>query len=635
MCGICGLVGVSDAGIVKRMCDAIAHRGPDDEGLYTGSEATLGARRLAIIDLSTSAHQPMSNEDGSLWLAFNGEVYNYRELRSELQRRGHVFRSNGDGETLLHLYEEHGEACVQHLQGMYAFAIWDSLRRRLFIARDRLGIKPLYYAQKGNLFVFASEIKAMLASGLIAKEVDHQAISHFLSFGAVPAPRTILREVHALLPGHWLRLQGGKLAVERYWDVEFAEQPPQRDEREWAKALLEQLRESVRSCMVSDVPLGAFLSGGIDSSAIVGLMSSLVSQPVRTFSVRYDAGGAQYDESPYARMVAQRFGTEHTEVVVTEGDVAERLDDIVWHMDQPSHDGLNSYFVSKAARTGVTVALSGLGGDELFAGYGNFKFARRMERLRPFSSLLSPLTQSAVVAADGLMPASYRNHWLWQQVGKGLLARYPTTARAYAVRLFYDEAEKRRLLQGGLVNRNGHETSLGLIEGLAQRVSGADTVNQISYLEMRSYMADTLLRDADVMSMAHSLEVRVPYLDHRLVEFAATVPPELKLRGAVHKYILKESLKELLPNEILNRPKMGFSFPLAIWLRGNSLRHVVDSCLTREAVERRGFFRWREAAAVRDDFYRLSPESPTVYRMCQRLWTIVVLELWCRRYLDS
>ncbi len=641
MCGIVGIVGTGAPESIGRMVNTIIHRGPDDVGFYADGKVLLGVCRLSIIDLSPLGHQPMSNEDDSLWIVYNGEIYNYRELNYDLRQRGHSIKSNSDTETILHVYEEYGEDCVSYLQGMFSFVIWDKKTQSLFAARDRLGIKPLYYSQIEGRFLFASELKALLASGLIPREVNPAAIQHYLSFGAVPAPMTIWKNVWALLPGHRLTYSKRRLKTEQYWDARTAvsESPSHISTEEAKREVRRLLEEAVRIRLMSDVPLGAFLSGGIDSSIVVGIMSQFSDRPVRTFSVGYDAGNDTFDERRYALLVAQHFHTDHQEVVVRSSDVLSALDKIIWHMDQPSHNALNSYVVSQAAASGVKVALSGLGGDEVFAGYSTFEFIRLLRHFHVVQKITPLVLKETVAKINGILSPRLRAQWPWR-VGMGVVGAYSSLVDQFAViRFFYEDGEKVGLLtpefQRMLNDSSQIEPSLELLNQLAEAGHGKDIINQVSYLELKSYMPDVLLRDVDVMSMAHSLEVRVPLIDHRLVEFVLGLPGNLKARGFRDvKWLLKESVRDLLPPEILHRKKAGFAFPMSIWLHEPAFREVVEDCLSRQSVWKRGIFDWRTVEQVKKQFYehRQFGNSGQIWL---RVWILTVFELWCRTYLDG
>lgn len=640
MCGIFGVyscTGLDNARDFNKAVSTLRHRGPDDQGQFRDEHVFLGHTRLSIIDLSPLGHQPMSNEDGLVWIVYNGEIYNSLELKKDLELKGHVIKSKCDTETIIHLYEEYGPDCVHYLRGMFSFVIWDKGHCRLFGARDRLGIKPLYYSlPRSDLFLFASEIKTLLASGLISKAIDTEAIYHYLTFGAIPGPSTILKDVCTLLPGHRFMFHNGHLDVDRYWDVKFHTQTLVKDEREWIEGLRQHLEEAIRIRLRSDVPLGIFLSGGIDSSAIVGLTSQMISGPVKTFSIGYDVGGSVYNETHYAKTVAQRFCTDHTETIICGEDIANALDNIIWYMDQPTHNALNSYFISLVARTSVTVALSGLGGDELFAGYSTFRYAQKLADIGLTANI--PITiGDKVRKLSSLFPSRYQTTSLWRNA-MGVLGAFPTIADQYAaVKCYFSENEKQKLISSSFRSALpiSCSTSVCLLKSLLSHVEGANIVDQIQYLELKSYMPDTLLRDIDAMSMAHSLEVRVPLIDHKLVEYAASIPSILKLNGVQTKYVFIEAIKDLLPNETLKRKKMGFGFPMGIWMQYGKLRNVIDDCFTQQSVNKRGLFQYESVQKVYKDFYRNEGSPIENYWVYQRVWLLTILELWCRKYLDE
>ncbi len=573
MCGIAGTVGLADRDIVKLMIEAIAHRGPDDQGIYLDSanQVALGHRRLSIIDLSAAGHQPMSYGDGRYWITFNGEIYNYQEIRLILEQHNHRFKSTTDTEVILAAYAEWGSACVEHLRGMFAFAIYDSGSHpddaHLFLARDRFGIKPLYYAQINGVFLFASELKALRASGLISAQVDHQAIWDYLSLGSVPQPRTIFADVKALLPGHVMLLKhGNEIKTYRYWDIATNSEQnfPKAnitDRVTAAQQLRHLLEESTRLHLIADVPVGAFLSGGIDSTAVVGLMSQYVSHPIKTYSIGFESQHSHLSELKWAKLASERFQTDHTEVIVTADEVAREYDNLICAIDQPSIDGTNSYFVSKATRTGVTVALSGLGGDELFAGYPHF---RRLKLANQLNQLFQLVGNPGKKLALNLLPSKYFTfRQLKKFIGESPLA-WHTTIRSLA-----DEEYKQKITSHTLQER----CEMIPLSDFYKRIlkTNLDVVAQMSYVELNGYMVNTLLRDVDAMSMAAALEVRPLLLDHVLAEFAFAQCSEFKLTGTTGKSLLIDALRDLIPEPIIKRPKMGFQMPLWDWLTGSLL----------------------------------------------------------------
>jgi asparagine synthase (glutamine-hydrolysing) len=570
------MLGNVDAALLGRMTAALEHRGPDDQGQWVdlSRAIALGQTRLAVIDLSPGGHQPMHYGHGRLTAVYNGEIYNYLEIRAVLERKGYAFTSACDTEVLLAAYDCWGVEAVHQLRGMFAFAIFntqpDSTHPRLFLARDRFGIKPLYYSIQNNTFLFASEINALLASGLIERKMEPQAVWDYLSLGAIPPPLTIVHSVHALLPGNALCVDD-HLALRHwhYWDLLENARARFSDLKKLtfadaARQLRQRLEEATRLHLVSDVPVGAFLSGGIDSSIVVGLMSQYVSEPIRTYTIGFEDQYARLDEILWARKLASRFSTRHTEVVLTGEEVAGEYDQLVQSIDQPSFDGTNTYFVSKATRQGVKVALSGLGGDELFAGYVHFASLAKAERhARRIPAFLRP----AIARAANLLP---------QRVSNRLPgAVFDPLDRHARIRRFASETVKRRMANPSW----WRQASLAPIETYYRLLvhPELDEVALVSYVEVRGYMSHTLLRDVDAMSMAHALEVRPVLLDHCLAEFAFMLPPAHKLNPSGGKRILIEATRDLIPEEILTRPKMGFGMPLFEWLCGPLAQRALTS----------------------------------------------------------
>ncbi|HEV8700171.1 MAG TPA: asparagine synthase (glutamine-hydrolyzing) [Candidatus Polarisedimenticolia bacterium] len=645
MCGIFGIVGDPVPAGIDRACDAMRHRGPDDRGTYLDAGAGLGMTRLAILDLSRAGHQPMGTEDDSLWIVHNGEVYNFGEERRRLEAKGLRFRSHTDTEVILRLYEELGPACIDRLRGMFAFAVWDARNRRLFAARDRLGIKPLYYAWDSHRLVFASELKALLASGLVEGRLSMEGLALYLTFGYVPSPCTLIEGVQALQPGHHLTLEKGRLTVRRYWDLPTGSDrhaSRSADEREAAAELRALLTESVRLRLISDVPIGAFLSGGIDSAAVVALMAEARSGPVKTFSIGFDADGKTLDETDDAGFLAKHLGTDHTRRIVTGREVADLVDRLGRALDQPSFDGINSYIVSQVARTGVTVALTGLGGDELFAGYPHFWRLHWEYRNGGWPHTIQRSIKTALAGAGTLIQPWFRGTPLdryadWARVQHGFVTRYGLS------HTLFPPAQQHALCTPGLA-------ASAPIGRLASDYLGAlddprahDLIARVSRLDLKGYMAHRLLRDMDAMSMAHSLEVRVPLIDHRLVEFAYALPASYKYqpgsaappggereasyRQLGAKRILIDSVRDLLPVGYEDRPKTGFHLPMASWMKSD-LRPAVDDLLSRESVRRRGLFRPEAVARLLAGFH--GGAVPW-----HQVWALAALELWQRQVLYS
>lgn len=625
MCGIAGIVKLNgpvtleDIAAVQWMMDAQAHRGPDDDELYQDSRVVLGHRRLAIIDLSEAGRQPMSNEDGTVRVSYNGEIYNFRELREELLSRGHRFHSQTDTEVLVHGYEESGlEGLLERLRGMFAFALYDprpyplSLTPRLFLARDRLGKKPLYYTCQNGVLLFASELKALLASGLIERRLNPAAVMAYLTLGSVPAPLTMIEGVKALPPGCFLTFQDGKLELKPYWQLAF-EEDSSLTEAEALEQVRSLLKEAVRLRLVADVPVGAFLSGGVDSSTIVALMREATGGTLRTFSMVFREEA--FNEGSFAKRVARGFETEHTEYVVTPEEVLKELPRIIEAMDQPTIDGVNTYFVSKITRqSGTIVALSGIGGDELFGGYSSFRLVPWLYRLSQVAHTLPGVTW-ALDRTVGLLGKNGRAHKL-----RTLFRYAPCPEAAYlTVRGLFLDPLLDMLVHPDLLEQALQErTPLAYLRGITCDHNCGSLRNTVSLLELRAYMHNQLLRDTDVMSMAHSLEVRTPFLDHRLVEFLAKVPASYKFAGRP-KRLLLEALNGKLPKEVTDHPKWTFTFPFEHWFRSDPawrvaledmLQGTSDGVLNPCAVSHL----WKQFLAERVHW--------------SRVWAIAILTLW-------
>ncbi len=617
MCGIAGIVNLEGGpvvpGDVRRMCDVMRHRGPDDEGLYLGACAGLGMRRLSIIDLETG-RQPIHNEDRTVWVVLNGEIYNFRELRQDLKSRGHAFYTLTDTETIVHLYEEYGDRCVDHLRGMFAFALWDEKQRRLLLARDRLGVKPLYYAEIAGRLVFASELKALLELSYVEPEINWRAASHLFTFLTTPASDSIVQGVHKLPAAHLLVATPGRRArVFPYWDVRFA---PDRDRT--AGDLVEELRalvdESVRLRLVSDVPLGAFLSGGLDSSAVVASMARHLPGPVKTFTIGFK--DRAFDESAHARRVAREFGTEHHELVL-EPDVIDIVEDIAWHLDEPFGDtsAIPTYMVSKLAAGHVKVVLSGDGGDELFAGYDKYTVEARRRALR-----LPGPARRIIGAVAALLPPGMKGRNFLRNLALDAPHRYLDESTLFR------RDDKERLFLPEVLGRMGDGDPWSEELGYLERADG-HWLSAARYMDLKAYLPLDILTKVDRMSMAHSLEAREPLLDHRLVEFAATIPPEMMLRGGTTKWIFKEAMRGILPDDIIDRRKHGFAVPLGRWFRGKLGGFVRDLLLTKRSRER-GIF---NPAAI-ENLVRSHEEGR---RLDLEVWTLLSFELWCRAFVDA
>ncbi|MCI0490566.1 MAG: asparagine synthase (glutamine-hydrolyzing) [Blastocatellia bacterium] len=605
--------------VLSAMCGVIEHRGPDSEGFYLEGGAALGMRRLSIIDLVTGS-QPISNEDGSVWIVFNGEIYNYREIRGRLIERGHTFQTNSDTEVIVHLYEDEGEACVEQLRGMFAFAIWDARERKLFMARDRVGVKPLHYCLTGDTLIFASEIKSLLQHPFAGREVNLEAISDFLSYGYVPDPATAFRGIFKLPPGHTLTFKDSRLTIRPYWDFHYPETragSPVREESYYIERLRELLAESVGLRLISDVPLGAFLSGGIDSSTVVAMMARHMDRPVKTFSIGFSE--SSFDELHYARIAARYFNTDHHEFVVTP-DVCKIVEEIVWHHDEPFADvsSIPTYIVSKLAREHVKVVLSGDGGDELFAGYDRYIIDRKRER---FERIPAFIRRNLMLKASRILPrAAYGKNFL-RNVALYGGARYIDSIS------YFDEHAKRDLLSDDVLRSlGGHDSSESFKEIFAAPAS-KQRIDHLLYLDSKTYLPGDIMTKVDRMSMAHSLEAREPLLDHKLIEFAQTIPASLKLHGLASKYIFKQAVKGLIPDEIISRPKQGFGVPINRWFN-NELRELLYDTLTDARTRQRGLFNQRAVRAILDEHRRGRRDN------ARHLWELLVLELWHRTFID-
>jgi asparagine synthase (glutamine-hydrolysing) len=628
MCGICGVYEYEnpvsvDSHVLGDMLSAIQHRGPDDSGVYFDEGLAIGMRRLSIIDLS-GGKQPISNEDGTIVTVFNGEIYNYQEIREQLQSRGHTFATASDTEVIVHLYEDFGDECVQHLRGMFGLAVWDARRRRLFVARDRLGIKPLYYTQAGGRLIFASEIKAILQHPAAQVHLNIPALGNFLSLKYVPAPQTMFEGICALPPGCSLTCDAHGLRVRRYWDLSFANQSTSHaSEETYAEQLEALLRESVKLHLVSDVPFGAFLSGGLDSSTIVALMSQFLNEPVKTYSVGFEGDAETFSELPYARMVAKKYHTDHHEVLIGPSDLINLSEKVVWHLDQPIADDacLANFMVAEMASRDVKMVLTGEGGDELFAGYARYSG----ERLSPLFQHLPRAAKSAALRVSGCIPGLRR-----QKLALYALSQSEEVSRfANWFPLFNSEAKQALLSEEFKHALNGSAASPAAVfaEHLA-RTDATDPINRMLYVDTKLWLPDDLLARGDKTSMAASLEARVPLLDHKLVEFAASLPPHLKVKGLTRKYLLKKVSQAWLPPEIISRKKKGFPMPMSVWFRKEARSFLWDA-LSPAAMQRRGLF---NAAVVQ----KLLRDHDTGFAdHGSLLWGLLSIELWQRNFIDS
>jgi asparagine synthase (glutamine-hydrolysing) len=641
MCGICGVweYGASEGevtpSLIARMRDEMTHRGPDDAGelLFDSRRGGFGFRRLSIIDLSSAGHQPMHGCDEDTWLVFNGEIYNHATLREDLEARGHKYASRTDSETIIHLYEERGLDFIHHIEGDYAIALWDAAKQQLVLVRDRIGVKPLYFYHKDGRFIFASEIKAILQHPAVTPDIDEQSLYHYLTFLTTPAPTTLFRDIQKLPAGHVLTLKrDGTLNIRQYWDALPPSQPVLRDESEHRTEILRLLRDSIRKRMMSDVPFGVFLSGGVDSSANVALMSELMSRPVETFTVGFS--DAEYlNELQSARRIADQFGTNHHEVIISEKEMQEFLPRLVFHQDEPIADPVcvPLYYVSQLARdSGTIVVQVGEGSDEIFSGYDNYvrhlriyeNFWRHAEGLpRVFRRALSNLSRPALEATGRKRAAI--------ELIRRLGADEPLFWGGAVV---YDETFKPRVLSRSLRERMNGLSSLRVVEPYLKQIEqerpDSDFLARMTYLELKLRLPELLLMRVDKITMATSVEARVPFLDHHLVEYALGLPRLLKVEGTTGKHILKRALEDILPHDLLYEPKRGFGAPVREWFRGTDLGGWIDAGLFNSTLRRRDLLDYTFVARMLDEHRSGSKDWGF------HLWALLNLSLWYERWID-
>jgi asparagine synthase (glutamine-hydrolysing) len=622
MCGICGIYNVQSGEpvsreLVEQMTKLISHRGPDDNGAYFDGNLGLGFARLSIIDLS-GGHQPMSNETGDVWIVFNGEIWNYKTLHKELTEKGHCFRTNSDTETIIHAYEEYGVDCVAHLHGMFGFAIWDNPRRRLLLARDRVGKKPLYYTCVNGNLIFASEIKSLLCHPQVNRESDVQALADFLSVRYVPGPATLFANIYKVLPGHWLLCENNILREECYWDFKFGKTENLPVE-EYVQGIRQHIHRAVEERMMADVPLGAMLSGGVDSSIITGTMSQLMSKPVKTFSVGFDTPG--FSELPYARLVAQHFGTDHHELVVKCSDLTEYWPLLTWHRDEPVSEpsDLGVYLISKLARQHVKVVLSGEGGDELFAGYPKYvvDWLARYYHLCP-----TPIREQMILPMIDRLPYNMRKIKMAARV----LSQSAPQRWMNWFGIFNGPLKENLLATSTKARINGDSSRA--FRWWLERNPQRDDLSSMLYLDTKIWLPDNLLMKGDKMTMAASLEARIPLLDYKLIEYAASIPSRTKIKPFQAKHLLKRAYADFLPEPILTRKKMGFNVPTSTWFREGQ-RNLITRLLLSERARDRGFLNNDHVAGMLRDHL----EGRTQYGA--QLFILASLELWFRVFIDT
>ncbi|MCX9084236.1 MAG: asparagine synthase (glutamine-hydrolyzing) [Candidatus Methanoperedens sp.] len=620
MCGICGF-NWDDKSLIRDMANIMDHRGPDQKGDFVDEGVSIGHSRLSIIDLSEKGKQPMKNEDGSLQIVFNGEIYNFKELRDVLEKQGHSFFSNTDTEVIIHAYEQWGVDCVKRLRGMFAFAIWDSKNKQFFLARDRVGIKPLYYYFDSGKFMFASEIKAILLNPEVKREVDNKSLYYFMGYEFVPTPFTLFKSIKKLPPAHTLIFKNNDIKLSKYWDLKFSKENS--NESVLTDQIYNLLQESVRLRLISDVPLGAFLSGGIDSSAIVGLMSQMTDEPVKTFTIGYE--DESYSELPYARQVADYFGTDHTEIIIDPGSI-EHFEKSVWYLDEPMTDPslIPAYLFCKEAKKDVTVCLSGEGGDEVFLGYDRFVASKMDSYYRIIPEFLRKNFVSHIV---GMLPPQQQKKGVINVVKRFIEGSdLPLDGWHMRWQYFSNKNEEKELYKGALGQMMNNINPFEHLNDYYMSCNLKDRVAREQYMEMKSFLVDNVLVKVDRMSMANALEVRVPYLDHKFLELCATIPGSLKLNGLTTKYILKKSMLKLLPKNIVNRKKQGFSFPIKNWLRYELKEYMQDMLFNSEIIKE-NFDPTNLNKLVEQHLRGTQNHS-------HRLWALMNLEMWHRTFIQ-
>ena len=629
MCGIFGKVNFNKEDIIyeeyiKRACDKISHRGPDNYGFFNDGSVALGHRRLSIIDLSEAANQPMTNEDRSIWIVFNGEIYNFIELKKSLVEKGHRFATNSDTEVVIHLYEEYGEECLSHLRGMYAFGIWDSRKQIIMLARDRIGKKPLFYSHNNKNLIFASEIKSILEDHSIPKKVNHKAIYYYNTFNYVPSPHTAFEGIYKLPPAHFLIYENGDIRIKKYWELDYRnkfEIKSRIDREHLEEEIRIKIEEATKIRLISDVPVGAFLSGGIDSSAVVAYASKHSREKLKTFSIRFNE--SDYDESSYARLIAEKFGTEHYEFTV-KPDAMEIVNKLVYQFDEPFADSssIPTYYVSKLAREHVTVALTGDGGDESFAGYPRYA-------ANNISEILGALPLYRKIMGSKWIRDKANNYQRYSNPVTKVLRLLNTSSLEDYERYYkwISWNHNNKLFTKEFEENVGVGEGLNLIMNLFSNAKADSVIDKSLSADINMYLPDDLLVKVDIASMANSLEVRCPLLDNKLMEFAARIPANMKTRYTDTKYILKKALEPILPNEVLYRKKMGFGLPIEHWFR-NELKDLIFDILLSQRSLSRGYYNKSYIEEILNEHMK----GTRNYRF--EIWNLLVLELWHQNFID-
>ncbi|MBI4690943.1 MAG: asparagine synthase (glutamine-hydrolyzing) [Nitrospirae bacterium] len=618
MCGICGFTGSSNEPVLKRMTESIFHRGPDEDGFYSNGKINLGMRRLSIIDLTTG-RQPIHNEDKTLWTVFNGEVYNFRELRDELEKKGHRFYTDhSDTEVIVHLYEEYGIDFPIRINGMFAIALWDEESSRLFLIRDRMGVKPLFYSVVNDNIIFASEIKAILAHPVYTRDINYEAVYHYFTFKNVPAPLTVFKGIYSLLPGEMLTFSKGKLSKNRWWKVRFNENKDY-DELYVKNNILKLLEDATRLRMVSDVPFGAYLSGGVDSSSVVALMTRFTDKPVKTFSLGYEAELKNKEaDLYYARKVSQAYKTEHYEYIMSHKELVDDIGNVIGAFDQPFSGTISTFFLSKLIKRHVKVALSGDGADELFGSYLSHRTAMPMHH---FNRLHYKIKEGSLTEDEKSLfkpcDISFLSELLSKSGGDEAKWRYYL--------YLFDDKEKGSLLSDHFRSRLNNISSFSLVRRNFDELTSKDPLNRILEMEWNTIFPDQVLAFVDFLSMAHSIEIRSPFLDYRLVEFAATIPGNMKIKNGNVKDILKQSVVRLLPEGIVKRPKEGFVLPIFDWMV-EKLRDYSMDILSEKRLGRHNFFNMDIIKNILQDYYSGNRSN------AGKVWNLMMFQIWWERY---